>query len=167
MKTRVMLIALGVAGFTLFGTSVNESAAPVAVERVISILPAATTAATTGRTIAALPTVTASDRSQETADPSEAFSPRAGYAAASLPSLDPQRSIAALPTVASTPEPEPERTSCDPAYPDTRTCIPPGPPFDQGCAITEERLFTVLAPDPQRLDHDKDGIGCEPVGGGA
>ena len=32
------------------------------------------------------------------------------------------------------------------------------------CAITEERLFEVLPPDPQRLDHDGDGIGCEPIG---
>ena len=44
-----------------------------------------------------------------------------------------------------------------------RTCIPPGPPFDQGCAVTSERLFKVLPPDPQRLDHDGDGIGCEPI----
>ena len=64
-----------------------------------------------------------------------------------------------------TPEPkEPERTGCDPAYPEERTCIPPGPPFDQGCAVTSERLFEVLPPDPQRLDHDGDGIGCEPIG---
>ena len=58
---------------------------------------------------------------------------------------------------------EPERTGCDPAYPEERTCIPPGPPFDQGCAVTSERLFKVLPPDPQRLDHDGDGIGCEPI----
>lgn len=55
------------------------------------------------------------------------------------------------------------RMNCDPAYPDARTCIPPGPPFDQGCRITSERLFTVLPPDPQRLDADRDGIGCEPM----
>lgn len=57
------------------------------------------------------------------------------------------------------------RFGCDPAYPEARTCIPPGPPFDQGCAITEQRLFDVLPPDPQGLDHDGDGIGCEPIGG--
>jgi hypothetical protein len=56
-----------------------------------------------------------------------------------------------------------ERASCDPAYPDPRTCIPPGPPLAQGCAVTDERMFTVLPPDPQRLDHDGDGIGCEPI----
>ena len=48
--------------------------------------------------------------------------------------------------------------------PEERTCIPPGPPFDQGCAVTSERLFKVLPPDPQRLDHDGDRIGCEPIG---
>jgi hypothetical protein len=65
--------------------------------------------------------------------------------------------------IPATPAPEPLREECDPAYPDARTCIPPGPPFDQGCAITAERRFTVLPPDPQGLDHDNDGIGCEPV----
>lgn len=65
--------------------------------------------------------------------------------------------------IPATPAPVPLREGCDPAYPDARTCIPPGPPFDQGCAITEERRFTVLPPDPQGLDHDNDGIGCEPV----
>lgn len=55
------------------------------------------------------------------------------------------------------------RAGCDPAYPDERTCIPPGPPFNQGCSITSERRFTVLPPDTQGLDADKDGIGCEPV----
>lgn len=59
--------------------------------------------------------------------------------------------------------PTPDRSGCDPAYPEARTCIPPGPPFDQGCAITAERNFVVLPPDPQRLDRDKDGIGCEPI----
>lgn len=62
-----------------------------------------------------------------------------------------------------TPAPASDRAGCDPAYPDARTCIPPGPPWDQGCAITAERRFTVLPPDPQGLDHDKDGIGCEPI----
>jgi hypothetical protein len=85
-------------------------------------------------------------------------------AAANLP-------IAALPTVKPSPTIElsspklayEARPGCDPAYPEERTCIPPGPPFDQGCKITEQRLFTVLPPDPQHLDSDGDGIGCEPV----
>lgn len=77
--------------------------------------------------------------------------------------------IAAEEAPRETPEParDKKRKKCDPAYPDRRTCIPPGPPFAQGCAITDERLFTVLPPDPQRLDHDNDGIGCEPIGGSA
>lgn len=61
--------------------------------------------------------------------------------------------------------PTPVRLGCDPAYPEPRTCIPPGPPYNQGCAVTAQRLFKVLAPDPQHLDADGDGIGCEPIGG--
>jgi hypothetical protein len=68
-----------------------------------------------------------------------------------------------LPTVTPSPVPVPARTGCDPAYPEERTCIPPGPPLAQPCAITDERNFTVLPPDPRGLDRDGDGIGCEPV----
>jgi len=68
-----------------------------------------------------------------------------------------------LPTVTPSPVPVPARTGCDPAYPEERTCIPPGPPLDQPCAITDERNFIVLPPDPRGLDRDGDGIGCEPV----
>jgi hypothetical protein len=87
----------------------------------------------------------------------------------------PTRKIASLPTripaslperVVEPPPPSPTaaaRAHCDPAYPEQRTCIPPGPPFDQGCAITDQRLFVVLKPDPQHLDADRDGIGCEPI----
>jgi hypothetical protein len=123
-------------------------------------------------------------------DPTAAAAASLPQAAASLPrpaaslpwkalevsplAAQPRRAPASLPTVVPTPVPEPtptataepdaaDREGCDPAYPDERTCIPPGPPFGQGCAITDERLFTVLPPDPQRLDHDKDGIGCEPI----
>jgi hypothetical protein len=56
-----------------------------------------------------------------------------------------------------------DRTGCDPAYPDERTCIAPGRPLAAPCAITDQRNFTVLPPDPRRLDADRDGIGCEPV----
>jgi hypothetical protein len=59
--------------------------------------------------------------------------------------------------------PSSDRTGCDPAYPDARTCIPPGPPLAWPCSITTERNFTVLPPDPRRLDADGDGIGCEPI----
>lgn len=56
-----------------------------------------------------------------------------------------------------------DRTGCDPAYPEARTCIAPGRPLAAPCAITSERNFTVLAPDPRGLDADGDGIGCEPI----
>lgn len=84
------------------------------------------------------------------------------------PTSTPEPVPATLPTTTPvspppTATPAASRTGCDPAYPDARTCIPPGPPWDQGCAITDERRFEVLSPDPQRLDHDGDGIGCEPV----
>ena len=81
------------------------------------------------------------------------------------------RQVAALPTTAPAATIElsssklgyEARPGCDPAYPDQRTCIPPGPPFNQGCKITDQRRFTVLPPDPQHLDSDGDGVGCEPV----
>jgi len=47
---------------------------------------------------------------------------------------------------------------CDPSYPDA--CIP-SPPPDLNCADITYRRFTVLPPDPHRLDGDKDGVGCE------
>ena len=165
MNTRVVLIAFALAGFGLFGTLANEWARPVAIQEAThgmaieapSLLPQSI--ATLPRSIATLPTATPTE---------EPAPPGAGYAAASLPDLEPLRTVTLLPTV--TPlEPkapkEPERTGCDPAYPDKRTCIPPGPPFDQGCGITSERRFEVLPPDPQGLDHDGDGIGCEPIRG--
>lgn len=162
MNSRVVLIALALAGYGLFGTLANEWARPVAVQEAThgmaveapSSLPRSI--ATLPRSIAMLPTVT---------PPEEPAPSRAGYAAASLPSLEPLRAVASLPTVTPPAPNESERTGCDPAYPEERTCIPPGPPFDQGCAITSERLFRVLPPDPQRLDHDDDGIGCEPIRG--
>jgi hypothetical protein len=80
---------------------------------------------------------------------------------ASGPTLTPSPSPAPAPAPTATPADA--RPDCDPAYPDARTCIPPGPPWDQGCAITAERRFTVLPPDPQGLDHDGDGVGCEPI----
>jgi hypothetical protein len=56
-----------------------------------------------------------------------------------------------------------DRTGCDPAYPDERTCIAPGRPLAEPCSIIDQRNFTVLAPDPRGLDSDGDGIGCEPI----
>jgi hypothetical protein len=154
LNTRVVLVALSLAGYGLFGTLANEWARPAAIQEATYSM-SIEAPASLPRVIAALPTVT---------PPEMPPPPRAGYAAASLPSLEPLRAVTSLPTVTPPLEPqEPERTGCDPAYPEERTCIPPGPPFDQGCAITSERLFKVLSPDPQRLDHDGDGIGCEPI----
>ena len=141
MNTRVGLVALSLAGTLLFGPSVRESAAPHGVEATFQVLPDALPAEPPSKSIASLPTVTAT---KETAVPVETAPPWAGYAAASLPSLDPKRFITSLPTVTPTRESAPVRTRCDPSYPEKRTCIPPGPPFDQGCAITDERRFTVL-----------------------
>lgn len=154
MNTRVALIALSLATYGLFGTLTNEWTRPVAVQEETYGM-STEAPSSLPRAIATLPTVT---------PPEMPAPPRAGYAASSLPALEPQRAVASLPAVTPTPEPKaPERTGCDPAYPEERTCIPPGPPFDQGCAVTSERLFEVLPPDPQRLDHDGDGIGCEPI----
>ena len=161
LNTRVVLIALALASYGLFGTLANEWARPVVVQEATHGMAIEAPAslprsiATLPRSIATLPPVT---------PPEELAAPRAGYAAASLPSLDPLQAVTSLPTVTLPhEEKESERLGCDPAYPDKRTCIPPGPPFDQGCAITSERRFEVLPPDPQRLDHDGDGIGCEPI----
>ena len=161
MNTRVVLVALSLAGYGLFGTLANDWARPVAVQEATYSMAVEAPAslprsvASLPRVIAVLPTVT---------PPEEPAAPRAGYAAASLAALEPLRAVTSLPTVMPPREPkEPERTGCDPAYPEERTCIPPGPPFDQGCAITSERRFEVLPPDPQGLDHDGDGIGCEPI----
>jgi hypothetical protein len=156
LKTRVVLIAFALAGYGLFGTLANEWARPVVIQEATHSMAIEATSSLP-RSIATLPTAT---------PPEEPAPPRAGYAAALLPALEPLRTVTSLPTVTPALEPsKPERTGCDPAYPDKRTCIPPGPPFDQGCAITSERRFEVLPPDPQGLDHDGDGIGCEPIRG--
>src|SRR5262245_47104210 len=92
-------------------------------------------------------------------DPTPTVTTSANRPAAALPTAQPSPTIEL-----SSPKLAYEaRPGCDPAYPDKRTCIPPGPPFNQGCKITDQRNFTVLPPDPQHLDADGDGIGCEPV----
>ena len=154
MNARVVLVALSLVGYGLFGTLANEWARPAAIQEATYGM-SIEAPASLPRVIAALPTATPRE---------ESAAPRAGYTAASLPALEPLRVVTSLPTVTLPKQKEPERMGCDPAYPEERTCIPPGPPFDQGCAVTSERLFTVLPPDPQRLDHDGDGIGCEPIG---
>jgi micrococcal nuclease len=52
----------------------------------------------------------------------------------------------------------PQYGNCSPAYP--TVCIPPPPP-DLDCADISFRRFTVLPPDPHRLDGNSDGVGCE------
>jgi hypothetical protein len=165
VKPRVIAFALILAGAIHFSASISETRAPtsansVAQKQVAAFATTAPLAPPSGR----LPTV-APDRLMPAF---VAITPFAVNEIASLP-----REIASLPrreppeptATPAPPAPSPtlERTGCDPAYPDQSTCIPPGPPFGQGCAITDERRFTVLPPDPQRLDHDKDGIGCEPL----
>jgi hypothetical protein len=180
VKPRVIVIALLLASAVHVGASVRETLAPAASEPIAqSQLTAETTVTqSANQPSGRLPTV-APDRLMPAF---VASTPFANLEVASLPreisSLP--REIASLPrdvdalsqhesqdaNVAPpppTPTPTSDRPGCDPAYPDDRTCIPPGPPFDQGCAITGERRFTVLPPDPQGLDHDHDGIGCEPI----
>ena len=179
MKPRVIVIALLLASAVHVGASARETLAPAASDTIAqSQLSAETTdAQSANQPSGRLPTL-APDRLMPAF---VASTPFANLEVASLP-----REIASLPRdVASlpretdslpqhdaqdanvspppTPNPIPDRPDCDPAYPDERTCIPPGPPFDQGCAVTGERRFTVLPPDPQQLDHDNDGIGCEPI----
>ena len=54
------------------------------------------------------------------------------------------------------PTPAPPGQECHLAYPDV--CIPPTPP-DLDCGEIAHRNFTVLPPDPQRFDRDRDGVG--------
>jgi hypothetical protein len=151
MKALSILFPLGLAGFVLFATLFGAPAAPQATREPTAAAPLA---------LSVSPTVAVTERlaaaSLPTPPPAPTLVPR------TLPTRTPiVRSEWSAPP---TPTPEaPDRPGCDPAYPEERTCIPPGPPFDQGCAVTDERLFKVLPPDPQRLDHDNDGIGCEPM----
>src|SRR5215207_10103633 len=96
LNTRVVLVALSLTGYGLFGTLVNEWARPAAIEEAtygMSVEAPATlprSVASLPRVIAALPTVT---------PPEVSAAPRAGYAAASLPALEPLRAVTSLPTV--------------------------------------------------------------------
>jgi hypothetical protein len=159
LVTLAGLLVLGLAGFLLFAPTVPDSTAPRGAERTLRLLAGATSAAPTTRSIATLPTITPP---QHTARLIETGL-QAGNTTASRATIEPQRSTPSLPTVGSSPLPRTVRTGCDPAYPEERTCIPSGPPLAQPCAITDERNFIVLTPDPRRLDADGDGIGCEPI----
>ena len=165
MKPRVAAVALILAGAICFGASTSETRAPTSANTAAQgQLTAIATTTPLDLPSGRLPTVApdllmpAFVASTPFATVEIASLPRE---IASLPRREPQDATATPAPPA--PSPTPQRTGCDPAYPDQQTCIPPGPPFDQGCAITEERRFTVLPPDPQRLDHDQDGIGCEPI----
>jgi hypothetical protein len=159
LVTLVGLLVLGLASVTLLDGSVPESTAPSAIAETHKDLADETSTARATRSIATLPTITPP---QQTAVLPQTV-PRAGYAAGTRPALDSQRSTTSLPTVAPLSGPGSSRTGCEPAYPEERTCIPPGRPLDQPCAITDERNFTVLPPDPRGLDADGDGVGCEPI----
>jgi len=110
------------------------------------------------RTVARAPIPTPSPAARPV-DPTPVGKAKATGQVAALPTVPPLATIA----LSSSKLGFEARPGCDPAYPDERTCIPPGPPFKQGCKITDQRLFTVLPPDPQHLDSDGDGIGCEPI----
>jgi hypothetical protein len=159
LVTLLGLLVLDLAAFLLVDPSGHDTATPSAVAAALPVLAEVTSVAPKTRSIATLPTITPSRQTAVPLDPT----PRADYVAASLPALDPQRRTPSLPTVTPSGEPEAASTGCDPAYPEERTCIPPGPPLDQPCAITDERNFTVLPPDPRGLDRDGDGVGCEPI----
>jgi hypothetical protein len=165
VNPRVIAFALTLAGAFHLCASASDARAPTALESFAQsqLAEVGKAADAPNRLSGRLPTVV------------PAFVASTAFAAIDDASLPQQ--IASLPrevapllrhdfeAVAATPPttgPSPEKSGCDPSYPDDRTCILPGPPFEQGCAITAERRFTVLAPDPQRLDHDQDGIGCEP-----
>lgn len=146
-------------------------AAPMRETRLAATPAATMMAALMPPDVAELPTRDATSHPTPSPSPAPvqaASFPARGFAKAPPTHATTRIAAPALPTETPTsPSPSPSippsRSGCDPAYPDEDTCIPPGPPFDQGCAITEERRFTVLPPDPQRLDHDEDGIGCEPI----
>jgi hypothetical protein len=157
MKSFAILIPLGVVGFLLVGTAFRVSPHARIADTPTSLAPRAVVATVT---LSRLPTVAAIAVAETPTPPAP---PTPTRKVASLPTRIP----ASLPArEAEPPPPSPiaaARGNCDSAYPEQRTCIPPGPPFDQGCAITDQRLFVVLKPDPQHLDADRDGIGCEPI----
>jgi hypothetical protein len=160
VNLRIGLGAVVLATLALGGTTLTETATPTTSPGTPHALLSAPSLTPTP-SLATLPT--------RTLHPSVVSSPTPRpqpSQATALPTRQPARAVTSLPTMPPPSVATPDRDGCDPAYPDRRTCIPPGPPFDQGCAITDERTFTVLAPDPQGLDHDKDGIGCEPMGSG-
>jgi hypothetical protein len=49
--------------------------------------------------------------------------------------------------------------ACDPSYPDL--CVAPFGPKLKCADVRPNKNFTVLPPDRQRFDPDRDGVGCE------
>jgi endonuclease YncB( thermonuclease family) len=77
--------------------------------------------------------------------------------------LDPPATSVAAPSTTVVPPavttlPKPDVAGCDPSYP--TLCLPVGMP-DLDCGSIPARRFPVVAPDPHRLDGDRDGVGCE------
>jgi hypothetical protein len=155
MRALTILIPLGLVGFILFGVALQATPRQRAAQEVAIVAPSAVIATVP---LARLPSV---ETTRRTTTPTPLPpTPVPATLPTRVPASLSQRATAAPPR--QTPA-GPLRVNCDPAYPEQRTCIPPGPPFKQGCAITDQRLFAVLPPDPQHLDSDKDGIGCEPI----
>src|SRR5688572_33301758 len=84
VKTRVLFIAIFLAALTLFGSSVNDSVAPVAVQDAGQVLPVATSPAPTSQSVATLPKIQAVATLPTLTPPRETEAssttpPRAGY----------------------------------------------------------------------------------------
>jgi hypothetical protein len=159
----VALSTLALIAYMVFGNAGTVSVHPSAAQNVDQPVPPAIgwdtkRSAAADRVVAHASNPTPSPAARAVVHPT-AVNAKATRQAAELPTAQPQSTIA---LTGSKLEYE-ARPGCDPAYPDERTCIPPGPPFNQGCKITDQRRFTVLPPDPQHLDSDGDGIGCEPI----
>jgi hypothetical protein len=133
-----------------------KTTVPTAVPRATAPSVPPPTPTPTPTNVTAAPTAASPNETRDDDHPA-AIDPEA--AATHEPTAVPDDTVDAA---AAPPTSAPDRRNCDPAYPEERTCIPPGPPLDEPCAITDERNFTVLPPDPRGLDTDRDGIGCEP-----
>jgi len=113
--------------------------------------PAVTAAVATATEVTPPPTASPSPEPTPTPLPMPTSTP----APTATPTPTPTPTPTATATATATVDP---RAGCDPSYP--TVCIPPAPP-DLDCGDITYRRFTVLPPDPHRLDGDKDGIGCE------
>lgn len=116
--------------------------------------PAVTQAATATGEASATPRPTAT--SPPTSSPSPEPTAPPTQPPTQAPTQPPTQPPAAPP--AAPPATQPPVANCEPAYPSI--CLTPG--VDVDCSEIPYRNFTVLPPDPFRLDgRDNDGIGCE------